>query len=48
MEDILIACVDGLNVFPDAIAGVFPKTLVQLCIVHLVRYSLSLFKRERP
>lgn len=41
VEDILIACVDGLKGFPDAIESVFPRTQVQLCIVHLVRNSLS-------
>lgn len=41
LKDILIACVDGLTGFPEAIEAVFPKTTVQLCIVHLVRNSLS-------
>ena len=41
IEDILIACVDGLKGFPEAIEAVFPKTEVQLCIVHMVRHSLS-------
>jgi transposase-like protein len=40
LEDIFIACVDGLKGFPDAIEAVFPKTQVQLCIVHMVRNSL--------
>lgn len=40
VEDILIACVDGLTGFPDAIRSVYPDTQVQLCIVHLVRNSL--------
>lgn len=40
VKDILIACVDGLTGFPEAINAVFPKTRVQLCIVHLVRNSL--------
>jgi putative transposase len=39
--DILIACVDGLKGFPEAIESVFPQTTVQLCIVHLVRHSLN-------
>lgn len=39
VEDILIAAVDGLVGFPDAIAAVFPNTEVQLCIVHMVRNS---------
>jgi putative transposase len=40
LEDVLIACVDGLKGFPEAIESVFPKTEVQLCIVHMVRNSL--------
>lgn len=40
VRDILIAAVDGLTGFPEAIASVFPKTEVQLCVVHLVRNSL--------
>ena len=40
VEDILIAAVDGLKGFPDAITAVFPLTQVQLCIVHMVRNSL--------
>jgi len=41
VEDILIAVVDGLKGFPDAITAVFPQTHVQTCIVHLTRYCLS-------
>ena len=41
VEDILIACVDGLKGFPEAIESVFPKTQVQLCIVHMIRHSLK-------
>lgn len=41
LKDIYIACCDGLTGFPDAIEAIFPKTQVQLCIVHLVRNSLS-------
>ena len=41
VADIFIACVDGLKGFPEAIEAVFPQTAVQLCIVHLVRYSLN-------
>ena len=41
VQDIFIACVDGLKGFPEAIEAVFPKTDVQLCIVHMVRYSLN-------
>ncbi|MDX8390209.1 MAG: IS256 family transposase [Mariprofundaceae bacterium] len=40
VQDIFIACVDGLTGFPDAISAVFPQTKVQLCIVHMVRNSL--------
>lgn len=39
IEDILIACVDGLKGFPDAIETIFPKAQVQLCIVHQIRNS---------
>ena len=41
VEDILIACVDGLKGFPDAINAVYPDTHIQLCIVHMVRNSLK-------
>ena len=41
VTDILIAVVDGLKGFPEAINSVFPKTTVQTCIVHLIRNSLS-------
>ena len=41
VRDIFIACVDGLKGFPQAIETVFPKTIVQLCIVHMVRASLN-------
>jgi putative transposase len=40
LQDILIACVDGLSGFPEAINTVYPKTKIQLCIVHMVRNSL--------
>jgi len=40
VEDILITAIDGLAGFPDAIASVYPKTQIQLCIVHMVRGSL--------
>ena len=40
VEDILIACVDGLTGFPEAIQSIYPDTQVQLCIVHMVRNSL--------
>ena len=41
LKDILIACVDGLKGFPDAINTVYPETQIQLCIVHMVRNSLK-------
>jgi transposase-like protein len=40
VNDILIACVDGLKGFPDAINTAFPKAQVQLCIVHMIRNSV--------
>ncbi len=40
VSDVLIACVDGLTRFPDAIAAVFPQAWVQTCIVHQIRASL--------
>ena len=49
VQDILIACVDGLKGFPEAIEAVFPKTTVQLCIVHMVRHSLNYVSwKKRP
>jgi putative transposase len=48
VADILICCVDGLKGFPEAIEAVFPKTVVQTCIVHLIRHSLKYVpRRER-
>jgi transposase-like protein len=41
VQDIFIACVDGLKGFPEAIEVVYPKAAVQLCIVHMVRNSLN-------
>lgn len=41
VQDIFIACVDGLKGFPEAIETVYPKACVQLCIVHMVRNSLN-------
>ncbi|HDS1277542.1 TPA: IS256 family transposase, partial [Pluralibacter gergoviae] len=40
LNDILIACIDGLKGFPDAINAVYPEARIQLCIVHMVRNSL--------
>jgi putative transposase len=50
LQDILIAVVDGLKGFPDAITSVFPKTVVQTCIVHLIRFSMHFasWKERRP
>jgi putative transposase len=39
-QDVLVAVVDGLKGFPEAISAVFPEALVQTCIVHLIRYSM--------
>jgi putative transposase len=48
VQDILIACVDGLKGFPEAIEAIFPKTTVQTCVVHLIRTSLKYVpRRER-
>jgi putative transposase len=41
VTDIFVACVDGLKGFPEAIEAVYPQTQVQLCMVHMVRHSLS-------
>lgn len=48
--DILIAVVDGLKGFPDAINAVFPQTVVQTCVVHLIRNSMDFasWKDRRP
>ncbi len=48
--DVLIAVVDGLKGFPEAINAVFPETQVQTCIVHLIRYSLEFasWKERKP
>ena len=40
LQDILIACIDGLKGFPEAIEAVFPQTDIQLCIVHMIRNSV--------
>ena len=42
VEDVLLAVVDGLKGFPEAINAAFPEAMVQTCIVHLRRYSLDL------
>ena len=50
VEDILIAVVDGLKGFPEAITAVFPQTIVQTCIVHLIRNSMDFasWKERKP
>jgi transposase-like protein len=47
VNDILIAVVDGLKGFPEAIASVYPQTVVQTCIVHLIRNSLAFVAKDR-
>jgi putative transposase len=46
VRDILICCVDGLTGFPEAIEAIFPQTVVQTCIVHLIRRSLRYVPRR--
>jgi putative transposase len=46
VADILIAVVDGLKGFPEAINAVFPEAIVQTCIVHLIRNSMSFASRK--
>src|SRR6202162_832755 len=41
VSDLLIAVVDGLKGFPEAITAVFPQTIVQTCIIHLIRHSMD-------
>jgi putative transposase len=50
VEDILIAIVDGLKGFPEAINAAFPATIVQTCVVHLIRHSLEFvsWKDRKP
>jgi putative transposase len=40
-QNILIAVVDGLKGFPEAVNAVFPQTVVQTCVVHLIRHSMD-------
>ena len=47
VRDILICCVDGLKGFPEAIEAMFPQTVVQTCIVHLIRHSLRYVPRRQ-
>jgi transposase-like protein len=46
LEDIFVACIDGLSGFPEAIRAVYPQASVQLCIVHLVRAALRYVTTE--
>jgi putative transposase len=46
VQDMLICCVDGLKGFPEAIEAIFPKTVVQTCVVHLIRHSLKYVPRK--
>lgn len=50
VKDILIACIDGLKGFPEAIQSIFPKTEIQLCIVHQIRNSIKyvVSKEQKP
>ena len=43
VEQIYVACVDGLKGFPETINSIFPKTIVQLCIVHMIRNSVKYY-----
>lgn len=46
VEDILIACVDGLKGFPEAIRGIFPQADVQVCVVHQIRHTLMFISHK--
>jgi putative transposase len=50
VQDLLIAVIDGLKGFPEAITAVFPDAEIQTCIVHLIRNSLSFcnWKQHQP
>ncbi len=47
VEDVLIACMDGLKGLPEAIESVFPKVTIQLCVVHMIRNSLKYIPYKR-
>ena len=48
VADILLCCIDGLKGFPEAIEAIYPNTVVQTCVVHLIRHSLKYVpRRER-
>lgn len=44
VEDILIACVDGLTGFPEAINSIYPQTEVQLCVIHQICNSMNMWR----
>ena len=46
VNNIVVAVVDGLKGFPDAITSVYPQTIVQTCIVHLIRNSMAFVLRK--
>jgi putative transposase len=46
ISDLLIAVVNGLKGFPEAITAVFPQTIVQTCIIHLIRHSTDFASRK--
>lgn len=46
LSDILVCCVDGLKGFPEAIEAIYPNTVVQTCVVHLIRHSLKYVPRR--
>lgn len=48
LQDILIACEDGLKGFPDAINSVYSQAHIQLCIIHMVRNSLKYVSGRTP
>ena len=47
VADVLVCCVDGLKGFPEAIEAVWPQTVIQTCIVHLIRHSLRYVPRRQ-
>lgn len=48
VKDILIACVDGLTDFPEAIAAIYPNTEIQQCVIHHIRNSLEIRGFQAP
>ena len=42
LEDIFIACIDGLKGIPEAIKAVFPNTEIRLCVIHMIRNSINM------